>query len=429
MWTLRRPRYAAMAALFLLVAIGCVAAGTWQIARFQQSVHDNGALRANAAARPVPLSDRLVPLTGRGTTPSDDAIRFRTITATGAYLPGAQQYLPTRSGAETYDVVTPLRTDSGVLLVVRGTVAARPDGLPPEVAAPPAGRVHITGRLQATTDASAGPGPTPGAVITSISPAAQTARLGAPVFQAYVTLDPGAAGTAGVHPVPPPDLSNPAGGAFEWQHFAYIIQWYIFALLALIAPFAIARHEVREARRRFLGPDADEREFDDLDLDGAAALPALPGSTERPAAGGELARRGSATLARTGDADPERLQRAARLADRYGRSISIGDEPVSAGPAARRRRSTAARRGRGVGEVQSAPRSSADPHRSDDLYHGAYNDFLWQLALADGAIPTRDTDAAAAERELRPGAPEPAPRVIDADEPGSGERPEPPQRG
>jgi hypothetical protein len=45
-----------------------------------------------------------------------------------------------------------------------------------------------------------------------------------------------------------PDLSNPAGGALEPQHFAYIVQWYLFAALALAAPFAMARAERRERR-------------------------------------------------------------------------------------------------------------------------------------------------------------------------------------
>jgi hypothetical protein len=27
------------------------------------------------------------------------------------------------------------------------------------------------------------------------------------------------------------------------------------------------------------------------------------------------------------------------------------------------------------------------PHRSADAYHASYNDYLWQLALADGGMP------------------------------------------
>ena len=74
---------------------------------------------------------------------------------------------------------------------------------------------------------------------------------------------------------PHPGLSNPAGGAVEPQHFAYVIQWFLFALLALAAPFAMARAERKE--------QAD------------AGVTAVPQTPEE--------------------------QRATRLADRYGRSV------------------------------------------------------------------------------------------------------------
>ena len=45
--------------------------------------------------------------------------------------------------------------------------------------------------------------------------------------------------------LPGPDLSNPAGGAEEPQHAAYVVQWYLFALLALCAPFVMAAAERR----------------------------------------------------------------------------------------------------------------------------------------------------------------------------------------
>jgi len=33
------------------------------------------------------------------------------------------------------------------------------------------------------------------------------------------------------------------------------------------------------------------------------------------------------------------------------------------------------------------PSSSVQPHRSHDEYHGSYNDYLWQLGMADGQAP------------------------------------------
>jgi hypothetical protein len=58
--------------------------------------------------------------------------------------------------------------------------------------------------------------------------------------------------------------------------------------------------------------------------------------------------------------------------------------------------------------------SATDPARSPDRYHGSYNDYLWQLALADGNIPDislpEDDDSAADGRAA-------GPRVIDVPPP------------
>jgi hypothetical protein len=47
--------------------------------------------------------------------------------------------------------------------------------------------------------------------------------------------------------IPDPDMSNPAGGAEEPQHAAYVVQWYLFAGLALALPFVLAAAERRRA--------------------------------------------------------------------------------------------------------------------------------------------------------------------------------------
>jgi hypothetical protein len=110
-----------------------------------------------------------------------------------------------------------------------------------------------------------------------------------------VQLLPEQPGTKGVTPLPPPDLSNPAGGAVEPQHFAYIIQWYIFAILALAAPFAMVRADRRERERTA----AASHEAPHPSPESAAAEPApIPASKA------------------TADE-----RRAAKLADRYGRPV------------------------------------------------------------------------------------------------------------
>ena len=371
-WTLRQRRYAALAVAGLVVALISVGAGTFEIHRYQEKRHDNAALRTNAHAAVTDLTTSLVPTTGAD-APGANAIRYRHVTVTGRYLTAHEQYVgnQTQGGRQGFYVLTPLQTGDAIVLVVRGFVAAASDeSRPAVVPAPPAGQVRLTGWLQEAQTAHDQLGRLGHQEITSINPGEQASRLGAPVFQASLTLTAHQPGTAGLRAVPLPGLGNPTGGAAEWQLLSYVIQWYSFAVLALLLPFFISRAEVREARRRFLGIDADARQ-----LDAEEATPAIAGHEP---SGAELVARQHGELARRA-ALAQRVERAARLADRYGRSLGPdveqavaaappgGATPVSAGPVVRD--------------------SSTAVHRSEDEYHASYNDYLWQLALADGGLP------------------------------------------
>jgi cytochrome oxidase assembly protein ShyY1 len=369
-WTLRRRRYAALAAGGLVFALVCVGMGTFEIHRYQEKVHGNNALRSNAGAPVAALTTSLVPVTGANA--SSDAIRYRHVRATGRYLPADQQYLANQSqgGRQGFYVITPLRTDQAVLLVVRGFIAAT-SGLtrPASVPAAPAGRVTITGWLQTPQTSDDQFGRLGHGEIMSINAGQQAARLGSAVYQASLTLTARQPGTSGLSLVPLPDLGNPTGGAADWQLLSYVIQWYAFAVLALLLPFFISRAEVREARRRFLGIDAEARQLD------AAQAGSVGGDHE--ASGAELVARRRGELARRA-AVAERVERAARLADRYGRSLGLDvDDALAAAPA-------------DATPVATGPvvrDSSTAVHRSEDEYHASYNDYLWQLALADGGLP------------------------------------------
>ncbi len=381
-----------------LVALVCAGAGTFEIHRFQEKRHDNGALRANAHAAVAPLTTALVPLVHQGRAPGADAIRYRRVTASGVYQPAREQYVgnPSQGGRQGFYVLTPLRTSDGTLLVVRGFVAATSSGTRPASVAPaPAGTVDITGRLQTAQTSNDQLGRLGHGEITSVNPVQQSGRLGQPTFQAYVTLDADQPGTSGVSVVPNPSLSNPSGGAGELQLLSYVVQWYAFTLLALAAPFLFARAEVRDAQRRFLGIDPDATP---LELGGGRSAPRpLP---EGAPAGAAVAVRSSGTLAEREGVTPERWQRAARLADRYGRSLGADGPPAlrpggpAPEPAARRR----------IGGVPDAPArpTGGSLHRSDDSYHGSYNDYLWQLALADGELADMLPAASAPHDESGP---------------------------
>jgi cytochrome oxidase assembly protein ShyY1 len=283
---LRQPRYAALSVLMVLVASVCVLAGTWQIVRLEGKVGANDELRHNAHAAAVPVAS-VLPLVGAaGAAPHSHTIQFRTVQLTGSYDTVHQGLVRQRTVGDTtgFLVLTPLRTAEGTLLVVRGfvpdadaTVAA------PAIAAPPSGRVTVTARLQPAESRHDQAKQLTNRQLESINPGDQAARIGGPVFDGYAELSGGQPGTAGLTAIPKPDLSNPAGGAIEPQHIAYIIQWYLFALLALAAPIAMVRAETRQR---------DDRDFDEARGPARERTPDLPAQ-----------------------------DRAAKLADRYGRAV------------------------------------------------------------------------------------------------------------
>ena len=235
-----------------LVALVCVGAGTWQISRFVWKEDANGALRTNFHAAAAPVGDVLVI---HGTAaPSSDSYKYRTVTVTGTYdaehqvlvrnesIDAPQSDTDTGGSENGYFVLTPLRTSTATLLVARGFIAQPNAEATPAMPAPPTGTVSIRARAM-PPDTTNDHADELHRQVNSINVAQQQARLGGRFYDGYAELLSGQAGTQGLTAIPGPGLSNPAGGAIEPQHFAYIIQWYLFAALAIAAPFVMIRAE------------------------------------------------------------------------------------------------------------------------------------------------------------------------------------------
>ncbi|MEO6700981.1 MAG: SURF1 family protein [Jatrophihabitantaceae bacterium] len=244
--TLRQPRYLGLFGLMLVVATVCGIAGTWQIYRFQEKRTANHHLRADNHDRTVDVSAALGPATAP--TSTGQAQKFRQVTATGSYLTANQTLLrgQTIDSDIGYLVITPLKTDHGVLLVARGFIKQTGAAdTSPTVPSAPTGQVTVTARLQPADAKTDRYGLLPGQQVENINPTEQAARLHASVWNGYGELLAGQAGTSGLKVIPAPDLSNPAGGAEEPQHAAYVVQWYLFGIFALAAPFILAAAERR----------------------------------------------------------------------------------------------------------------------------------------------------------------------------------------
>jgi cytochrome oxidase assembly protein ShyY1 len=242
--TLLQGRYLRLAAVCLLAAVLCCVAGRWQYERWHGKRVGNAALRASAGAPAVPAGELLA--TDR---PLPATQRFRDVTAVGTWDVAGELYVRQRQvdNKLAFLVVTPLRTGDGrTLLVVRGWQAATGSAIQrPATPAPPTGSVEITGRAYPSEAGGLGSG-LPDRQIQRIDTAAIGARLGTTVYDGYVELITERPADAALPVLPAPDLTNPAGGADEWQHLAYVVQWYCFAGLALAAPVLMAVLERRE---------------------------------------------------------------------------------------------------------------------------------------------------------------------------------------
>lgn len=275
--TLRRRRYLGLFAATFFVALVCFAAGTWQIARFKEKHHANTELRGNNDHSVTEISQVLGPAVAATPVGQLDALRH--VSASGTYLTSDETLVRGQivGGSVGYLVLTPFKTDQGVLLIVRGFVGQTERAAQtPKVPAAPSGVQTLTARLRAAMTKQDRFGALPANQVESINPGEQSKRLGAPVWNGYAELLAGQPGTGGLTAIPDPDMSNPAGGAEEPQHAAYVVQWYIFGLLALALPFVLAAAE----RKRDAEDAADGAE--DARANGAAADASAPGDNPDP---------------------------------------------------------------------------------------------------------------------------------------------------
>lgn len=233
-------RWALFAVTVAVLAYGCYLLGEWQFHRMDERRTTNAQTEKNLEVAPVPVDEILEP--GRGPRRSDE---WRRVTATGRYLAEDSLVIryQTRDGASGVDIVTPLRTGDGtVLLVDRGWMQTENVGADRvDAPAPPAGEVTVVGwvRADATGDA---------ATVTDGSARAVSSRqiarqLAGPVYGGFVDVqkETPPAATALAHA----ELPEPGNG----PHFFYGLQWWFFGALALFGFLYLAYDERRRLRR------------------------------------------------------------------------------------------------------------------------------------------------------------------------------------
>ena len=251
-------RWALFAIVVVLLACACYALGRWQFHRLHEREAYNLQVRHNMHAPAAPVGDVLA--VGR---PVDPDTEWRRVTATGTYLPDESVVIryQTRDGQSGVDIVTPLRTDRGpVLLVDRGWMKTENIGATRvDAPAPPSGEVTVRGwvRVDATGD-SATVSDSSARAISSV----QIAKtLHVPVYGGFVDAQhESPAAAKPLVPAEQPDLSN-------GPHFFYGLQWWFFGVLAVFGFFYFAYDERRGGRRT-------------EPLPGAPSVPGPPSATE-----------------------------------------------------------------------------------------------------------------------------------------------------
>ena len=239
---LRQRRWLGFSAFVLVMLALCVVLANWQWNRYQQRQLENAALDAALAAPTVPVGTLLGAAPGDvDPAPLDPTLQWRTVTATGTFDQAAEVAVRRRplDGRNGFWIVTPLRTDSGVLLVNRGWVAAESGDATstPSVPPAPAGQVTVKGRLRpaettSVTDAA------PAGQAWAADPQVLVAPVSTPRFNAYLEMHESS-----------PDASaglielDEQPGHKGLNNLVYAVQWLFFAAVGVLGWWRLMRQE------------------------------------------------------------------------------------------------------------------------------------------------------------------------------------------
>jgi cytochrome oxidase assembly protein ShyY1 len=207
----------------IVLAYGCWLLGRWQFHRLEHTKSQNSIIRGNYREAPEALTDVLA--IGR---PVPDLDEWRVVTVTGTYDVADTiivRYQTDDNGDPGVDVVVPLKTAGGDLLVNRGWFSTS-DPEPPlsELPQPPTGQVTIVGWVR--QDGSGSSTEVTNHSVRAVSSSAIGQTLGVPTYGGFVQVQsesPQPATALGTEDQP--DLSN-------GPHFFYGLQWWFFGVLA-----------------------------------------------------------------------------------------------------------------------------------------------------------------------------------------------------
>ncbi len=205
-----------MALVALVIVVACVLLGRWQLERVYRPTDGYSA---------EPAAVPLATLVTMG-QPIPQAVIGRQVTVSGRYVRSGQVVVPGHvvGGQPVSWVVTPLlMTGRTEVLVVRGWVGPDAQAL----AAPPARRVTVTGRIEN------------GAVLPSASPPAQgpiRLHAGYLIRTAQSPPDP-----LSLQPAPAAAPATDPPREFHLQNAVYVVQWFLLAIIVVVSWWRLYR--------------------------------------------------------------------------------------------------------------------------------------------------------------------------------------------
>lgn len=231
-------RWALLTAFVLAFGTACAFLGNWQLDRLH-SRRDRNVSTVHNEQQPVR------PYTEVFTRTILDADQWQRVSATGTFDAEHQYVLRYRSSGDTdgYEVVTPLRTSTGTVLVDRGIVPVTNGAqIPTTAPAPPAGEVTVVGHVRRDEEGKRSARVPVDGSMRLIDAQAIAATLPYPVVDGYIgllTVDPPQPG--GFTPIALPEIS-------DGPHFWYAVQWFMFAGIGLAGVVVFIRGDLRERR-------------------------------------------------------------------------------------------------------------------------------------------------------------------------------------
>ncbi len=253
---LLRPSWLALTLVVFGFAVTCYTVlAPWQFDRHNEREATNEAVRTSFTEPAAPVDD-VLPTAG---APGPEA-EWRRVLVEGTYLPEHEVVarLRTVRGEPAFEVLTPMRTTSGeVLLIDRGYLRPDDSEVPP-YAAPPEGTVRVEARVRSDeTDPQGRPAfanaSTGGALHTyAVDSRVVAEATGLDLRRGYFPLTAGQPGVLNTLPLPQTDAGPYFSYALQWIAFGTmgVLGWAYFTVRELKPGGALAEDRPTEGRRR-----------------------------------------------------------------------------------------------------------------------------------------------------------------------------------